>query len=536
MTSQTRFRPAEQPRQADPRRWLVLSVLLVSLLLVVLDTSILHVALKTLAEPAPIGLDASPSGLQWAVDSYTLVFAALLISTGVLADRWGRKRTLVTGLAVFGLSSLWSAYADSTAELIAARAALGVGAALVMPATLAIIMRVFPPDERAKAVGVWAGAAGLAVAVGPVVGGALLEHFWWGSVFLINIPIVAVGIVAALLVVPESANPCRGGFDPVGVLLSVTGLALVVYGVVKGGEAADWTEREVWAPVLGGIAVLAGFVSWERRTALPALDVGLFRVPRFSAAVTVIGLVFFALLGATFFLVFYLQSVRGWSPLQAGLRLLPLAVAQLAFALPAGLAARRIGTRPVCCAGMLLATLSLLAMAAVDQHTPLWAVESVFFMMGVGIACVMPPATAAVMASLPQERAGVGSAVNTTFRQVGGALGVAVLGSVLTSAYRSDMTDRLAGLPVGLPEGARDRALQSVEGTLTAAESLGPRGEALADSAVDAFVSAMHTTALAAAAATLLGALVSLLLLPPRTSAGRGAAERTSPATQPTEV
>jgi DHA2 family multidrug resistance protein-like MFS transporter len=533
VTTQPRLRTAEQAPAPDARRWWVLGVLLVGLLLVVLDTSILSVALKTLAQPEPVGLGASQSALQWSVDSYTLVFASLLFTTGVLADRWGRKRTLVAGLVVFGGCSLWSAYAASAEELIVARAGLGVGGALVMPATLAILMNVFPPAEHAKAIGIWAGAAGLAVAVGPIAGGALLEHFWWGSVFLINIPVVVFGTVAALVVVPESRDPRRGGFDPVGVALSVVGLTLLVYGVIAGGESDDWAQAQVWGPMLGGLAVLAAFVAWERRSSRPALDIALFRIPRFSAAVTVIGLVFFALLGGTFVLVFYLQSARGWTPLEAGYCLLPLAVAQLACSPPATLAAKRIGVRPVCVTGMLLTTLALIAVGTVvDEHTELWLLESVFFVLGVGIACVMPPATAAVMSALPRERAGTGSAVNTTFRQVGGALGVAVLGSVLATAYRSEMSDEVAYLPGEL----RDKAEESIEGTLAVADALGPRGSQLASGAVDSFVSAMHVTALVAAGVTFLGALVSLLLLPPRTSEDRPSTQEATRTGHPTEV
>ncbi|MGI5404491.1 MFS transporter [Streptomyces sp. CA-135486] len=532
MTTQPQLRTAETPTAFDTRRWWVLGVLLVSLLLVVLDTSILSVALKTLAQSEPVGLGASQSALQWSVDSYTLVFAALLFTTGVLADRWGRKRTLLAGLVVFGGCSLWSAYAGSADELIVARAGLGVGGALVMPATLAIIMDVFPPAEHAKAIGIWAGAAGLAVAIGPIAGGVLLEHFWWGSVFLINIPIVVVGTVAALAVVPESKDPRRGGFDPVGVALSVVGLTLLVFGVIKGGESDDWAEAQVWGPMLGGLAVLAAFVAWERRRSRPALDIALFRIPRFSAAVTVIGLVFFALLGGTFFLVFYLQSVRGWTPLEAGYCLLPLAVAQLAFSPPATLAAKRIGVRPVCVTGTLLTTLAFLAVGTVDEHTEVWVLEAILFVLGVGIACVMPPATTAVMSALPRERAGTGSAVNTTFRQVGGALGVAVLGSVLSTAYRSNVADRLTALP----REVRDKAEDSVESTLAVAASLGPRGSGMAAAAVDSYVSAMHVAALVAAGVTFLGALVSLLLLPARTSEARPDREAVARTSHTTEV
>ncbi|MDT9696491.1 MFS transporter [Streptomyces sp. P17] len=515
-TQPRRKHPDQASPTAHPHRWRVLAVLLVGLLLVVLDTSILNVALKALAEPAPDGLGASPGDLQWSIDSYTLVFAALLFTTGALADRWGRKRVLLAGLLVFGVCSLWSAYARSADELIVARAGLGIGAALVLPATLAIIMAVFPPAERAKAIGLWAGAAGLAVALGPITGGALLEHFWWGSVFLVNLPVVVIGAAAVLVVVPESKDPGRGGLDPLGAVLSVAGLTALVYGVIRGGESDNWAEPVVWGPMLGGLLVLGLFALWEHRTERPALDLALFTVRRFSAAVTVIGLVFFALLGATFFLVFYLQSVRGWTPLQAGCLLLPLALAQLACSAPATLLARRIGSGPVCATGMLLTSLAFLAVAGIDERTEVWVIESVLFVMGIGIACVMPPATSAAMSAVSQDRAGTGSAVTTTFRQVGGALGVAVLGSVLSVAYRSRIEDHVTPLPAPV----RDTAEESIAGALTVAEELGPRGAPLAGQAVDAFVSAMHLTALVAAGVTFLGALVSLLFLPARTAAG----------------
>ncbi|MGV9454895.1 MFS transporter [Streptomyces sp. NPDC003635] len=534
MTTPVRRTPSDDPSQTGhPHRWRVLAVLLVGLLLVVLDTSILNVALKTLAEPAPEGLGASPGALQWSIDSYALVFAALLFTAGALADRWGRKRVLLAGLAVFGVCSLWSAYARSADELILARAGLGIGAALVLPATLAIIMAVFPPAERAKAIGLWAGAAGLAVALGPITGGALLQHFWWGSVFLINLPVVLTGAVATLVVVPESKDPARGGLDPLGALLSVVGLTALVYGVIRGGESDHWTEAAVWGPILGGLLVLGLFARWEHRAERPALDLALFTVRRFSAAVTVIGLVFFALLGATFFLVFYLQSVRGWTPLEAGLLLLPLAVAQLACSAPATLLAKRVGAGPVCATGMLLTSLAFLAVAGIDEHTEVWVIETVLFVMGLGIACVMPPATSAAMSAVSQDRAGTGSAVTTTFRQVGGALGVAVLGSVLSAAYRA----RIEGDLTALPAAARDSAEESIATTLTAARELGPPGAALADRAVEAFLSAMHLTALVAAGAGLLGALVSLLFLPSRTSAGApGGQEATEREVHTTEV
>src|SRR4051794_21905509 len=313
-----------------PRRWAILAVLVVSLLVVVLDNTVLNVAMPTLADPVH-GLGATQSQLEWAINSYTLVFAGLLFSFGVLGDRWGRKRFLIFGLIAFAVASLLSAYSDSAAQLIGARALMGIGGAAIMPVTLSIISNVFDPRERGRAIGIWSGAVGLGVAIGPILGGALLENYWWGSVFLINVPVVLIGLVAVALLVPESRDPRPGRIDVVGVLLSVIGLVGLSYGIIDGGEHG-FGRPLVWAEIVGGLAVLAAFVAYELRISFPSLDVRLFRVPRFAAPVAVVGLVFFAAMGVMFFSSFYLQLVRGYSPLQTGLLFLPFAVAQLVFA------------------------------------------------------------------------------------------------------------------------------------------------------------------------------------------------------------
>src|SRR4051812_23642671 len=254
-----------------PRRWIILGVLVISLLVVVLDNTVLNVALRTIADPQR-GLGASQSQLEWAINSYTLVFAGLLFTAGILADRLGRRITLITGLVLFGIASLVSAYAGSADQLIAARALMGLGAAAVMPATLSIIANVFDPRERGKAIGVWAGAVGIGVAIGPIVGGLLLEHFWWGSVFLINVPIVVAGVVLISVLVPESKDPRPGRIDFVGVILSIIGLTLLTYGVIEGGESG-FGELKSWGTLLASAVVLAAFVLYERRVEFPSLDV-----------------------------------------------------------------------------------------------------------------------------------------------------------------------------------------------------------------------------------------------------------------------
>ncbi|MFF5638977.1 MFS transporter [Streptomyces sp. NPDC012825] len=508
------------PEAVHRRRWAVLGVLMLSLLIVVLDNSILNVAVRTIAAPAPTGIGATQSELEWAINSYTLVFAGLLFTSGLLGDRLGRKKVLLFGITVFGIGSALAAFSGSPGELIAFRAVMGLGAAFVMPATLAVLMNVFERDEQPKAIGIWAGGVGLAIAIGPITGGVLLEHFWWGSIFLVNVPVVLLALALMVWLVPDSRDPRPGRVDVPGVLLSVVGLVLLVYGIIRGGELADFTDVTVLAPVLGGLAVLVGFVLHERRSDHPAIDMSYFGKPAFSAAVAAIALVFFALMGVTFFSAFYLQSVRGYTALESGLLLLPLAVAQMAFAPRARLVVERFGARTVCAAGMLLVALGLAAFALFDTSTPVWALEVVFFLQGAGMAHIMPPVTVAIMQALPREKAGSGSAINNTFRQVGGALGVAVLGSVLSSVYRGEIEGHLGGVPAAL----RATAGESVEGTLAVAEKLGPAGRDLVAPAYRAFLDAMHVTACASAAIALVGAVVVAAFLPGRAPASPGAA------------
>ncbi|RAJ58295.1 EmrB/QacA subfamily drug resistance transporter [Streptomyces sp. Amel2xB2] len=510
------------PENVYRRRWVILGALMLSLLIVVLDNSILNVAMKTIAQPAPTGLGASQSELEWSVNSYTLVFAGLLFTAGLLGDRLGRRRVLLFGLAVFGAGSVCAALATSPGQLVAFRAVMGLGGAFVMPATLAILMNVFERDEQPKAIGIWAGGVGLGIAIGPVTGGVLLEHFWWGSVFLVNVPIVLVALAAMVLLVPESRDPRPGRLDPPGVLLSIAGLVLLVYGIIKGGQLADFTDPEVLLTGGGGLAVLVVFVLHERRSDHPAIDVSYFRNPAFSAAVAAIALVFFALMGVTFFAVFYLQSVRGFTALEAGLLMVPLAVAQLIFAPRARLAVDRFGAKAVCATGMSGIAAGMAAFLLFGRTTPIWALEVVFFVQGTAMAHIMPPATVSIMQSLPREKAGSGSAVNNTFRQVGGAMGVAVLGSLLSARYREGIEGHLQSLP--LPEGVRHAAGESIEGTLALASRLGPAGRQLVDPAKDAFIGAMHVTVLGSAAVALLGAVVVAVWLPgrPRTEGTHG--------------
>lgn len=511
---------ADAAHSANPhhaRRWWILSVLVFSLLIVILDSTVLNVALKTIADPRR-GLGASQGDLEWALNSYTLVFAGLLITFGMLGDRYGHKRILLFGMVVFGLGSLASAYSTSPGELIAARSVMGLGGAAVMPATLAVISYVFDPRERGRAIAIWSGSLGLGVAIGPLVGGVLLEHFWWGSVFLINIPIVIVGLVGMVVLVPESRSANVSKLDPVGVLLSVAGLVALIYGIVQGGDKDTWGALSVWGSIVLGLAVLGAFAVWELRRPNPSIDVRLFRIPRFTAAVLTVSLVFLAAMGMMFFITFYIQIIHGESPLMAGLWMTPFAAAQLIFAPRSPALVKRFGLRAVEIGAVLLMTGGFLVYLFMDASSPMWVLGLVFFLQGAGMANIIPPSTEAVMASVPREKAGAGSALNNTGRQVGGALGVAILGSVLATVYRNSITPYLDKIP-GLTPGARSDIAGSISATtgfVAKNQATDPQVASLLRPASDAFIHAMHVTVVGCGIFGLLAVGVVIALIPGR--------------------
>jgi EmrB/QacA subfamily drug resistance transporter len=496
---------------AHKRRWIILSVLIISLTAIVLDNTVLNIALKTISEPR-VGLGASQSQLEWAVNSYTLVFAGLLFTFGVVGDRIGRRRMLIIGMAAFGFSSLLSAYAQTPDQLIWARAAMGLGGAAVMPQTLSIVTNVFDPRERPRAIGIWASAVGAAIAVGPIAGGLLLDHFWWGSVFLINVPLTAIGIAAIVAIVPESKSPHPGRVDYFGVLLSIAGLVLIVYGIIQGGDTGSWLRGDVLGPAAAGIAILAVFVWHEARTDHPSLDVRLFRDPRLSSAAAAIALVFFAMSGVYFFISFYTQNVRGYSPLHAGLLTIPLAAGQLLFSTRSARLVRRFGAKAVCTTGLAVMACALAGYHLLGTSTPAWLLETIFLAQGSGMGLVMPAATEGVMSVVPRERGGAGSAITNTSRQVAVALGVAVLGSVLAQAYRGRLQPHLTGLPAA----ARQNATVSIAQTQVIAGRLGPAGARLLAAANSSYVDAMHIAAAISVLIAAVGAVAISLWMPGR--------------------
>ncbi len=494
------------------RRWYTLLVLCMSLLVIGIDNTILNVALPTLSEQ----LGASSSQLQWIVDSYVIVFAGLLLTAGALGDRFGRKKALTAGLVVFGLGSVLAAFSGSADHLIATRALMGAAAAFIMPSTLSILTNVFTDvQERAKAIGVWAGVSALGIAIGPLAGGWLLEHFSWGSVFLVNIPFVAAALVAGHFLVPESADPQAPRLDLVGAALSIGGLVTFLWGIIE-APSKGWTSPEVLVAFAIGVAVLGVFVTWELRSDHPMLDVRFFRNPRFSAASAAITLAFFAMFGAMFVLTQYLQAVLGFTALQAGLRLVPISLVLMVVAPTANIWVRKFGSKYVVAAGLVVAAVGMVLMGQLDVSTPGWKVVGVLALLGVGMGNVMAPATDSIMGSLPRERAGVGSAVNDTTREIGGALGVAVIGSLLASSYRSTMGAAVSGAP--LPAEAAAAVKDSIGGAVVVSQKASAQfpeqAAQLLATARDSFVSAMRPAMLVGAGFILLGALVVLLFLP----------------------
>ena len=501
------------------RRWKTLAVLSLSLLIIGLDNTILNVTLPSLQEE----FDASSSTLQWIVDSYLLVFAGLLLTMGTLGDRFGRKLALQSGLALFGGGSLAVLVVDSASGLIAVRAAMGLGAALIMPATLSIITNVFPREERAKAIGVWSGMASIGVGLGPFFGGLLLESFDWSAVFLLNVPVAAVALVAGFVLVPESRDPKPGAFDVPGAVLSVAALVTLVYGVIEAPERG-WTDSLVLGSFALAVVLAAAFVVWERRTASPMLDLELFRNPRFSVASGAMSIAFFSLFGATFAITQYLQDAHGYSALEAGAAMIPLAGGLMAGAVSSVKLTARLGTTRVVVAGML-------ALGTLLGTTVLWTPDMAylpmglwFFALAMSLGWIAGPATSSVMGAVPAQKSGVASAMNDVTRQVAGALGTAVIGSLITSVYGARVSDSVAGLP-----GAEDSIGQAnaVAATLPASEAA-----RVMDAAADAFTGAMGVGFVVAGACAVLGAIAVRRWLPARDRAELTLAV-TAPATPP---
>ncbi|MER6911382.1 MFS transporter [Streptomyces sp. NPDC000594] len=478
------------PIGPHPQRWLILGVICLAQLTVLLDNTILSVAIPSLNRE----LDASATDIQWMINAYSLVQSGLLLTAGNAADRYGRKKLLVAGLALFGIGSLAAGLAQSSGQLIAARAGMGVGGALLMTTILAVVVQIFDDSERVKAIALWSTVSSLGFAAGPLIGGIMLDHFWWGAIFLINIPVAAIGLVAVIALVPESKNPQGERPDLFGALLSTVGMTAVVYAIISGPEHG-WTSREVLASAVVGVAVLTGFALWELSIPYPMLDMHFFQNRKFIGAVAGAILVAFGMGGSLFLLTQHLQFVLGYGPLDAGLRTAPLALTIVALNLT-GLGPRllpKLGTPLTIAIGMGLVAGGLAAIALLGRDT----YNGMFFglvVMGAGIALSMPAMANAIMSAIPPEKAGVGAGVNGTLAEFGNGLGVAILGAVLNS--------RFAVLVPGVAGAA------SLPAALAAADSPGE-----AEAISEGFADGLATSQLVGAVAVLAGGLLAATLL-----------------------
>ena len=505
-TTAVKVAPAHQAR-----RWAALGVLCVSLLIVSLDMTILNIALPTLVR----SLKATESQLQWIVDIYSCVFAGFLLVMGSVGDRVGRKKVFCAGLVLFAAGSAGSAFSGSVNELIAFRAFMGFGAACIMPATLSIITDLFrEPELQERAIGIWTGTTGLGIAIGPIAGGWLLAHYWWGSVFLINVPVALGGLVFALWLVPDSRDPSPRQVDWPGAFLSVIGLALLLWAIIE-VPVHGWHSSLVVIAGAASLVVLTAFVVWERHTPHPLLLLEPFANRRFSVAMAAVALAVFSLMGYLFVLTQYLQFVLGYSPFQTGVRILPIAAVLAVASVVSTVLDRILGTKVVVAAGALIvaAGLWLATTTTTAQHFS-HTLEGMA-LLGLGAGMIMAPATASVMGSLPRKRSGVGSATNSSALQVGGALGVAVIGSVLSVRYQADM----AGLLVGhnVPPVASSAILGSVGGALAVAHAAGGAlGAELAVAARHAYVSGMDLSLKVAAVVAALSTVLVVAALPSR--------------------
>ncbi|MFE3442012.1 MFS transporter [Nocardia sp. NPDC059180] len=482
------------PPQRHPRRWLILIVLCLSTLVLVVDNMVLNVAVPQIATD----LDADAQDIQWIIDSYILVFAGLLLTSGSMSDRYGRRLVMVVGLILFGAASVLAAFATNPELLIAGRVVMGIGGALIMPSTLSILITVFDEAERPRAIAAWSAVSVVGMVGGPVLGGVLLDHFWWGSVFILNVPIVVLAIIAALALMPESKGPWRKADLP-GMVLSVVGMTALVWTIIV-IPADGFTAPSTLTALVIAIAGLGGFVIRELNTATPMVPLELFGNRVFTGSSFSLVLLTFANGGLLLVLTQYLQFVLEYTPMETALAFTPMAVAVLACnAIGAGLTAK-LGHRTITATGLLITAGGFAVLATLDAGAGFWQPAIAVAVLGCGLGLAMPAAIGALMSAVPGEHAGVGSAVNDTIQQAGAALGVAVLGAVLAGSYTG-----------GMPESAPDDARESITDALAVALDTGDTGLAVA--AREAFTSAMSTTFVGGACAVVGAALLSLVLM-----------------------
>jgi len=492
---------------SDPRRWWVLAAMVFGLLMPMLDNLVVNVALPTIQRD----LAASVSSLQWIIDAYTLTFAAFMLTGGALGDLYGRKRFFMAGLVVFTVGSLACGLSGSTGQLVGFRALQGLGAAMLLPGSLSIITATFHGRERGAAIGIWAAFSGLAIAIGPIVGGLLVEHVSWQSIFFINLPVGVAGLILTSLVVRDSRDASRSRrIDPPGLVTGTAGIFFLVYGLIE-GNARGWGDIVIVGSFAVSALLLVAFVRIESRRPSPMLPLSFFRNPTFAASNVVAAAVFFAMFGVTFFLTLYMQNVQGYSPVGAGLRLLPFTVLILFVSPVSGRLSDRYGSRWFMAGGTLTAAIGMALLLRTDVASSYFTVIlPAFIFLGTGMAATMAPMTSAVMSSVETRHAGVASAATNTSRELGGVFGIALLGAIVTSSFRHGLVSRLvAG---GIPA-ARAATLAAAAGGRSAAGAAPPGGGPVVAAVHLSFVHAIHIAMIVGVAFMLLASVVSAIFV-----------------------
>jgi EmrB/QacA subfamily drug resistance transporter len=517
IASRTRSIPSNQPfgdegAHLTKRQWLALGVMCFTVLLISLDQTVLNVALPTLVKE----LHPTSSGLQWIADSYTLTTAVLLLFGGALGDRFGRRRLFLIGVAIFGGGSLACALVHSTGPLIAARAVMGLGAALLTPATLSIIAATFTGHRRARAIGIWAGVAGIGAAAGPLLGGWLLQHFWWGSVFLINVPVAVLALLGGTVALAESRATERPSLDPVGVILSSLGLTALTYGLIV-TSTDGWGSTTVVVALALAVALLSVFIVWDRRRAKPFLDLRLFANRTFSSALGAVTAVFFAMFGVSYLVSQYIQFVQGADPFEVGIRFLPSAIGSLLGSNVAARLTARFGLRTIMLVGMMLVTGGLVTLATLSVASGVVTVAIAFALVGFGMGLVIAPASNAIVGTLPVDKVGAGSGLRAMVQLLGGTFGVAIVGSLASGVYRSDIQRALEGPLRHVPAASR-QALGSQIGNAASVAAKLPRGlgQATREAANQAFVNGLHLSALVGVGIMIVALLSAAIYVPSR--------------------
>jgi EmrB/QacA subfamily drug resistance transporter len=491
-------------------RWWTLVTIALSILVIVLDATVMNVALPTIQRE----LNATGAELLWMVNAYMMVFGALMLTTGSLGDRFGRAKILQIGVAVFGLASVGAYLSGTPAHLIIWRIFMGAGAAMILPVTLAIITNIFPENERGKAIGVWAGLNSIGIALGPIIGGALVEHFKWNSIFLINIPVAVIALILGWFLIPDSRDTNPRQLDIPGNILALAGLSLLIYGLINGGSKG-WTDPQVLGTLIGSAVIITLFILWDRRAEQPLLELKFFKNARFSAGIGIIIILGLGLNGFQYVLTYYMQFVKSYTALGTGVRYLPLALGLLIGAVSSDTFAKRLGGKWVMLSGFIGTAVMLFLTAMFKVDSPFWQLGLYLFLEALFLGFIIAPVTDAIMGALPKAKAGIGSAMNTVFRMVAGAIGVALLGAVLNSIYSSNFTKAAANM--GLPDVLLQKAADSVGAAVGIANSgqvpaalAGP----LAQTARQSFMDGWQIMAYISCAIFIIGAFIVLKFMP----------------------